>query len=39
MMQNSASGALVFESTFGSEGLDIYVPGNGIRFETLSMQM
>ena len=30
----SASGAIVFESTFGSEGLDIYVPGNGIRFET-----
>ena len=30
----SASGNIIFESTFGSEGLDIYVPGNGIRFET-----
>ena len=28
----SASGDIVFEATFGSEGLDIYVPGNGIRF-------
>ena len=30
----SASGGIVFESTFGSEGLDMYIPGNGIRFET-----
>ena len=30
----TASGAIVFESTFGSEGLDMYMPGNGIRFET-----
>ena len=30
----SASGAIVFEATFGSEGLDIYVPGDGIRFQT-----
>ena len=30
----SASGKIKFEATFGSEGLDIYVPGNGIRFET-----
>ena len=29
----TASGNIIFESTFGSEGLDIYVPGNGIRFE------
>ena len=33
------SGDIVFESTFGTEGLDIYVPGNGIRFKILSMQM
>ena len=26
--------SIVFEVTFGDEGLDIYVPGNGIRFET-----
>ena len=30
----TASGTIVFESTFGSEGLDMYMPGNGIRFET-----
>ena len=30
----TASGSIVFEATFGDEGLDIYVPGNGIRFET-----
>ena len=30
----TASGNIVFESTFGSEGLDMYMPGNGIRFET-----
>ncbi len=29
----NASGNIIFESTFGSEGLDLYVPGNGIRFE------
>ena len=29
-----ATGALVFEGNCGTEGLDIYVPGNGIRFET-----
>ena len=29
----TASGNIIFESTFGSEGLDLYVPGNGIRFE------
>ena len=28
-----ATGALVYEANFGTEGLDIYVPGNGIRFE------
>ena len=29
----TASGNIVFESTFGSEGLDMYMPGNGIRFQ------
>ena len=29
----TASGNIVFESTFGSEGLDMYIPGNGIRFQ------
>ena len=29
----TASGDIVFEATFGSEGLDIYVPGDGIRFQ------
>ena len=29
----TASGDIVLEATFGSEGLDIYVPGDGIRFE------
>ena len=29
----TASGSIIFESTFGSEGLDMYIPGNGIRFE------
>jgi len=28
------SGDLLFQMKFGTEGLDIYVPGNGIRFET-----
>ena len=28
------SGSLQFQAKFSSEGLDIYVPGNGIRFET-----
>ena len=27
------SGSLQFQAKFSSEGLDIYVPGNGIRFE------
>ena len=30
----STSGSLQFQAKFSSEGLDIYVPGNGIRFET-----
>ena len=30
----SGSGDKVFEADFGTEGLDIYVPGNGIRFTT-----
>ena len=30
----STSGSLQFQAKFGTEGLDIYVPGNGIRFET-----
>ena len=25
---------LEFDSTFGSEGLDVFVPGSGIRFQT-----
>ena len=29
----STSGSLQFQAKFGTEGLDIYVPGNGIRFE------
>ena len=35
-LRNSAdnSGDLLFIAHFGTEGLDIYVPGNGIRFET-----
>ena len=24
----------VFEADFGTEGLDMYIPGNGIRFTT-----
>ena len=28
------TGTLVFEGNCGTEGLDIYVPGNGIRCET-----
>ena len=31
---SDGSGAKVFEADFGTEGLDIYMPGNGIRFET-----
>ena len=30
---SDGSGNKVFEADFGTEGLDIYVPGNGIRFE------
>ena len=30
---SDGSGAKVFEADFGTEGLDIFVPGNGIRFE------
>ena len=30
----STSGSLQFQAKFGTEGLGIYVPGNGIRFET-----
>ena len=35
ILRNSSdgSGAKVFEADFGTEGLDIFVPGNGIRFE------
>ena len=28
------SGTILFLAHFGTEGLDIYVPGNGIRFST-----
>ena len=31
---SDGSGDKVFEADFGTEGLDIYMPGNGIRFET-----
>tara|TARA_A100000172_G_scaffold70071_1_gene50337 strand:+ start:285 stop:581 length:297 start_codon:yes stop_codon:yes gene_type:complete len=31
---SSGSGEKLFEADFGTEGLDIYVPGNGIRFDT-----
>ena len=34
MMEQSGSGTLVFEGNCGTEGLDIYVPGNGIRCRT-----
>ena len=30
---SDGSGDKVFEADFGTEGLDIYMPGNGIRFE------
>ena len=33
-ISSGSSGDKVFEADFGTEGLDIYVPGNGIRFET-----
>jgi hypothetical protein len=35
-LRNSAdnSGDLLFQAHFGTEGLDIFVPGEGIRFET-----
>ena len=34
-LRNSSdnSGPLLFQSHFGTEGLDIFVPGEGIRFE------
>ena len=34
MMEQMASGTLVFEGNCGTEGLDIYVPGIGIRCRT-----
>ena len=33
-ISSGSTGAKVFEADFGTEGLDIFVPGNGIRFET-----
>jgi hypothetical protein len=35
-LRNSSdnSGDLLFQAHFGTEGLDIYVPGDGIRFDT-----
>jgi len=30
---SDASGSLEFQSKFGTEGLDIFVPGSGIRFK------
>ena len=32
-ISSGSTGDIVFEADFGTEGLDIYVPGNGIRFE------
>ena len=32
-ISSGSTGDKVFEADFGTEGLDIYVPGNGIRFE------
>ena len=32
-ISSGSSGAKVFEADFGTEGLDMYIPGNGIRFE------
>ena len=33
-ISSGSSGDKVFEADFGTEGLDIYMPGNGIRFES-----
>ena len=33
-ISSGSTGAKVFEADFGTEGLDIFMPGNGIRFET-----
>ena len=33
-ISSGSSGDKVFEADFGTEGLDIFVPGEGIRFET-----
>ena len=33
-ISSGSTGDKVFEADFGTEGLDIYMPGNGIRFET-----
>ena len=32
-ISSGSTGAKVFEADFGTEGLGIYVPGNGIRVE------
>ena len=32
-ISSGSTGDKVFEADFNTEGLDIYVPGNGIRFE------
>ena len=32
-ISSGSTGDKAFEADFGTEGLDIYVPGNGIRFE------
>ena len=31
---SAVAGKLEFDSTFGSEGLDVFIPGSGIRFQT-----
>jgi hypothetical protein len=33
-ISSGSTGDKVFEADFGTEGLDIFVPGEGIRFET-----
>jgi hypothetical protein len=32
-ISSGSTGDKIFEADFNTEGLDIYVPGNGIRFE------
>ena len=34
VVSDGTGGTLKFQAKFSSEGLDVFVPGNGIRFET-----